>query len=380
MSTEISILRQQVEKSNWLKTSYNAIKRDTGNPVIIYIVNNKSSKEAIAENYYSIEVQNLPDATEKIKQLGLPMAQEVGAIIVDLPMEIAEVEKFSFFIKETFSCPIICNKYKIPQTSLKFLLQFGFIDFAVDVKQFKIEDVIKKISRVESTKGEKIFGTELRSFVTQGKEKGRDFSLFLKKAFDVTVAALIILTLSPIFILIAIAIRLDSKGPVFYSSPRAGRGYRIFRFYKFRSMVVDADKKIQKLAHLNQYDVSQSGPSFFKLSNDPRVTRVGKFLRNTSLDELPQLFNVLKGDMSLVGNRPLPLYEAATLTTNEYVERFTAPAGMTGFWQIKKRGKAEMSIKERMDLDIEYARKASPLFDLYILANTPAALFQKSDV
>jgi lipopolysaccharide/colanic/teichoic acid biosynthesis glycosyltransferase len=144
-------------------------------------------------------------------------------------------------------------------------------------------------------------------------------------------------------------------------------------------MVKDADKKISELAHLNQYDLSKEGPSFFKLSDDPRITGVGSFLRNTSLDELPQLLNILLGDMSLVGNRPLPLYEAATLTTNEFVERFTAPAGMTGFWQIKKRGKAEMSVKDRVDLDIIYARKASPIFDLYIMANTPAALFQKSD-
>jgi lipopolysaccharide/colanic/teichoic acid biosynthesis glycosyltransferase len=145
-------------------------------------------------------------------------------------------------------------------------------------------------------------------------------------------------------------------------------------------MEVNADKKIEALAHLNQYNSNGAGPKFFKLSNDPRVTRVGKFLRNSSLDELPQLFNVIKGDMSLVGNRPLPLYEAATLTTNEFVERFMAPAGITGLWQIKKRGKAEMSIEERISLDISYARKFNLLYDLWIMANTPGALLQKSDV
>jgi lipopolysaccharide/colanic/teichoic acid biosynthesis glycosyltransferase len=145
-------------------------------------------------------------------------------------------------------------------------------------------------------------------------------------------------------------------------------------------MVVNADKKIEALAHLNQYRDNENGPKFFKISNDPRVTRVGRFLRNTSLDELPQLFNVLKGDMSLVGNRPLPLYEAATLTTNEFVERFMAPAGITGLWQIKKRGRDEMSIDERISLDISYARKSTMLYDLWIMAKTPRALFQKSDV
>jgi len=145
-------------------------------------------------------------------------------------------------------------------------------------------------------------------------------------------------------------------------------------------MVVNADKKIESLAHLNQYNDQTVGARFFKISNDPRITKVGKFLRNTSLDELPQLFNVLKGDMSLVGNRPLPLYEAATLTTNEFVERFMAPAGMTGLWQIKKRGKTEMSTDERIELDISYARKANLFYDFWIMAKTPAAILQKNDV
>jgi lipopolysaccharide/colanic/teichoic acid biosynthesis glycosyltransferase len=126
--------------------------------------------------------------------------------------------------------------------------------------------------------------------------------------------------------------------------------------------------------------VDGTGPKFFKISNDPRITKVGKVLRNTSLDELPQLFNVLKGDMSLVGNRPLPLYEASTMTTNEFVERFMAPSGITGLWQIKKRGKSDMSVEERMNLDIAYARKSTLLYDFWIMAQTPTALLQKSDV
>jgi lipopolysaccharide/colanic/teichoic acid biosynthesis glycosyltransferase len=167
---------------------------------------------------------------------------------------------------------------------------------------------------------------------------------------------------------------------VFYTSLRAGQGFKIFDFYKFRTMEVDADKKIEALAHLNQYTTGDTGPLFFKVTNDPRITRFGQFLRNTSMDELPQLFNVIKGDMSLVGNRPLPLYEAATLTTNEFVERFMAPAGITGLWQVKKRGKAEMSIEERINLDILYARRSNLLYDLRIMASTPAALWQKTNV
>ena len=202
----------------------------------------------------------------------------------------------------------------------------------------------------------------------------------LKRSFDIAITAVILLLLSPIFFLIALAIRLESKGPVFYISKRAGRGYRVFNFYKFRTMEVDADKKIEQLSHLNQYNGAENGPVFFKVSNDPRITKVGAFLRNTSMDELPQLFNVLLGDMSLVGNRPLPLYEAATLTTDVWAERFMAPAGITGLWQIKKRGQEDMSVEERIGLDIAYANRNNFMYDLWIMANTPTALIQKSSV
>jgi lipopolysaccharide/colanic/teichoic acid biosynthesis glycosyltransferase len=203
----------------------------------------------------------------------------------------------------------------------------------------------------------------------------------LKRSFDILVSLTALLLLSPLFLLVALAIRIESKGPIFYISKRAGRGYKIFNFYKFRTMFAGAELRIQELSHLNQYlgvTLPQQGPSFFKINNDPRATKVGSFLRNSSLDELPQLLNVLLGDMSLVGNRPLPLYEAATLTTDQCAQRFLAPAGMTGLWQIKKRGREDMSVQERINLDIDYANKYNFMYDLWIMANTPSALIQKS--
>ena len=205
--------------------------------------------------------------------------------------------------------------------------------------------------------------------------------ILLKRGFDILVSMTALSLLSPFFIMIAISIRLESKGSIFYISKRAGRGYRIFDFFKFRTMYTGADQQINELSHLNQYTGTQpEGPSFFKISNDPRITKVGAFLRNSSLDELPQLLNVLLGDMSLVGNRPLPLYEAATLTTDQNAKRFLAPAGITGLWQIKKRGRDDMSIEERINLDIDYANKYNFMYDLWIMANTPSALIQKSSV
>ena len=121
----------------------------------------------------------------------------------------------------------------------------------------------------------------------------------LKRIFDILVSLTTLLLLSPLFLLIALAIRIESRGPIFYISKRAGRGYKIFDFYKFRTMFAGADLRIKEYSHLNQYNGNDSvkGPSFFKFNNDPRITRVGNFLRNTSLDELPQLMNVLLGDM-----------------------------------------------------------------------------------
>jgi lipopolysaccharide/colanic/teichoic acid biosynthesis glycosyltransferase len=119
---------------------------------------------------------------------------------------------------------------------------------------------------------------------------------------------------------------------------------------------------------------------FQKFKNDPRVTSIGRLIRKTSIDELPQLFNVLRGEMSIVGNRPLPLYEAELLTSDAWAQRFRAPAGLTGLWQISKRGKDKMSAEERIDLDIQYSNKYSFWFDLKIILKTPFALFQEEDV
>ncbi|SEB09397.1 sugar transferase [Pedobacter hartonius] len=202
-----------------------------------------------------------------------------------------------------------------------------------------------------------------------------------KRVFDIVSSGGILLVTSPILLLIALFIKLDSKGPVIYKSKRVGTGYKIFDFYKFRSMRAGADKELKNLSALNQYADDGSGANaFVKIKNDPRVTKLGNFLRNSSLDEIPQLFNVLKGDMSLVGNRPLPLYEAEMLTSNEWSMRFLGPSGLTGLWQISKRGKGEMSDTERKKLDNFYAKNYSVWFDISIMLKTFPALFQKEKV
>ncbi|MCK9451185.1 MAG: sugar transferase [Bacteroidales bacterium] len=232
--------------------------------------------------------------------------------------------------------------------------------------------------------------------------------------------------MSPILILVAAAIWLESKGKVFYTSKRVGTGYKIFDFYKLRSMRIGADAALKDLKHLNQYDLDapkdainpedcprcsalpegefcsemlyaegkkiceywyfenrkqKAASTFIKIKDDPRITKVGKLIRNTSIDELPQLVNVLKGDMSIVGNRPLPLYEAEMLTSDDWSERFMGPAGITGLWQVEKRGKkGQMSEEERKALDNQYARTYSFWGDIKLILKTIPALFQKENV
>lgn len=237
-------------------------------------------------------------------------------------------------------------------------------------------EFVKKVKTYKKQRGAAPYKTQALDGVPQVK------LWRLKRAFDILVAGTALLMLSPLLILIALVIKLESRGPIFYISKRAGSGYQIFDFFKFRSMRVGADKELQTLSHLNQYNANASTGNgvFFKIKDDPRITKFGQFLRNTSLDEIPQLFNVLIGDMSLVGNRPLPLYEAEKLTKDQIAWRFLAPAGITGLWQITKRGKEDMSEEERIALDMEYAMKNSLLLDVKIMLKTIPALLQKEKV
>lgn len=258
-------------------------------------------------------------------------------------------------------------------------LKFGFDEYhygAITYSFLKRIEFIKKLKNYKNQRGNKPYATH---GVPEDLPKIKIWSF--KRTFDIAITTTLLVFLSPLMLLIALIIKLESPGPVFYVSKRAGAGYKIFDFYKFRSMRVGAADELKKLAHLNQYDTANHGDGvFFKIKNDPRVTRFGSFLRNTSLDELPQLINVLIGDMSLVGNRPLPLYEAEKLTKDQIAWRFLAPAGITGLWQVTKRGKDNMSPEERIALDMEYAMKNSFWLDLKILFSTFPALLQKEKV
>lgn len=282
------------------------------------------------------------------------------------------------------------------------------------------EELINKISLIK--KRQELLYTNDR----KRKKEVRRFVLPLwKRIFDVVFASIALILLSPIFILTAIAIRLESKGNIIYKSKRVGSNYTIFDFLKFRSMYIDADKRLNEYTSQNQYkeELTEEQPTqelthedlgnlmigddgimlisddfiipetefsnirnaeqsnvFIKIEHDPRVTKVGRFIRKFSIDELPQLINILRGDMSVVGNRPLPLYEAELLTNDDSIDRFMAPAGLTGLWQVEKRGDSgKLSAQERKELDLRYGKEFSFWYDIKIIFKTLTAFIQKGD-
>lgn len=194
-----------------------------------------------------------------------------------------------------------------------------------------------------------------------------------KRAFDLGAVFLGTALLAPLFLFVAIAIRVDSAGPVFFAAPRVGKGGRTFPFFKFRSMNAGADSEREDLAHKNEAD----GP-LFKMTDDPRVTRVGRLIRKFSIDEFPQFWNVIRGDMNLVGPRPLPVADLEGIEGDPEIAywfelRHQVSPGITGLWQVK--GRSDLGFREMVRLDIHYVQNWSPWLDLKILlATVPAVL------
>lgn len=182
---------------------------------------------------------------------------------------------------------------------------------------------------------------------------------FMKRSLDIVLSLIALICLSPLFLIVAVLIKCDSKGTVLYSQVRIGIWGKPFKMYKFRSMCMDADKQLEQLEALNERD----GP-VFKISNDPRVTRVGKFIRKTCIDELPQLINILKGEMSIVGPRP-PLPNEVDQYTPYQMKRLDVRPGLTCYWQIKK-GK-RTTFEEWVEMDLKYIRERSLRVDIKII-------------
>ena len=189
-----------------------------------------------------------------------------------------------------------------------------------------------------------------------------EISLVIKRALDIVISSVGLLILAPVLVAVAIAIKLDSPGPIFYLSERIGKKGYVFRCIKFRTMIADADKRRSDLMHLNERD-----GVFFRITNDPRITRLGHFLRKYSFDELPQLFNVLSGDMSLVGPRP-PLASEVEAYKLSHLRRLAVTPGITGLWRVEAR--RDPSFDSYISIDVAYIENWSLLLDLKIIART----------
>ena len=305
-----------------------------------------------------------------------------------------------------------------------------------------INDTLNKDSSVTEINKKIQFITSRENILFDDKASGKNILHFKipiwKRTFDIVFSLIALIILSPVFIITAIAIKLESNGPVLFKSKRVGTNYTVFDFLKFRSMFMDSDKRLKELSKTqNQYSDKIEEPvvpvghfdanvddntaigddlgaemlisdeevmlvgddfvvsetsfnkqknedinnAFVKIENDPRITKVGHFIRKYSIDELPQLVNILKGDMSVVGNRPLPLYEAEKLTSDDSIDRFMAPAGLTGLWQVEKRGDSgKLSAEERKQLDITYGQTYNFILDMKIIFKTLTAFIKKDDV
>jgi len=381
-------------------------------PRVAYIGNDKSTIDLI-DNSENISFLHIEDPKKYLESI-IFSNDKPDILLVEYhqrPIDGAELFINNKLVLENTGIPFCLLKDSFTRREKSIYSKFG-IDELIR-KPLDVNNLIAKIPfLVENA------DSQSTSFRNQAPEEYK--IPVIKRVFDLVFGGIAIVMVSPILLIASIAIYIESPGKVYYTSKRVGTGYKIFDFFKLRSMYMDADERVKEMKKtMNQYAANvdneairkevdgslksnerlfndggkvsekdhlidkkiEAGSAFVKFENDPRVTKVGKFIRNTSIDELPQILNVLRGDMSIVGNRPLPLYEAEQLTSDGWGERFLAPAGITGLWQVEKRGKkGDMSEEERKGLDNEYAKNFSFWNDIKLILRTIPALFQKENV
>lgn len=396
---------------------------------IVYLGNNPQTEERLKylPGRQIVFAKNYQEAAEACTShndsSNIVLFFEKGALAED-------VAAITYLKKNCKSLYIILLTKHLTNDERKAYLKCGISDTMGN--DASVATMNKKLEFIKERES-KLFGGK----VTERKIMRFEIPMW-KRVFDIVFSLLALVVLSPIMLATVIAIKIESPGPAMFKSKRIGTNYKVFDFLKFRSMYADAEKRLKELSKTeNQYashseapKVSVTSPlgeeaekqmheqgmesemlisdeevmligddfviaesdyskqkedeinnAFVKIENDPRVTKVGRFIRKYSIDELPQLINILRGDMSVVGNRPLPLYEAEKLTADNSIDRFMAPAGLTGLWQVEERGKGgKMSAEERKQLDIEYGQTYSFALDMKIIFRTLFAFKQDENV
>ena len=401
---------------------------------VVYLGNNPESQERLKYIPGRL-VQYTTNYKEAASVCAPHVRNEHFIVFYEQNVQTEDITAITYIKKKCKNVYIILLTHQLTLDDRKMYQKCGIND-TIDAKA-SITDLNKKITFIADREGMLFDDAPSRHRILRFKIP------LWKRLFDIFFSLLAIIILSPVFIITAIAIRLESKGPIIFKSKRVGTNYTIFNFLKFRSMYADAEQRLKEVAKEagNQYAEKEeeedkehqstitaplgdeaemmmmdmgmesdmmisddevmlvgddfvvaesdfnkekeedNNNAFVKIENDPRVTKVGKFIRKYSIDELPQLFNILKGDMSIVGNRPLPLYEAEKLTVDSSIDRFMAPAGLTGLWQVEERGKGGMmSAEERKQLDITYGQTYNFALDMKIIFRTLTAFIQKDNV
>ena len=397
---------------------------------VVYLGNNPKTQERL--KYIPGQLVRMTTTYKDAAQICVPhVANEHFIVFFERNVRSEDITAITYLRKKCHNVYIILITDNMSNEERDIYMKCGINDTIVN--DASVTELNKKIQFISDR--ENILFDEERP-----KHKILKFQIPLwKRLFDIFFSGLAIIILSPVVIITAIAIKLESKGPVLFKSKRVGTNYTIFDFLKFRSMYIDAEDHLKELSkERNQYAESREeeelktvtaplgeqaeqdmidmgmesmmmigdeeimlvgddfvmaesdfskkkeediNNAFVKIENDPRITKVGRFIRKYSIDELPQLINILRGDMSIVGNRPLPLYEAEKLTVDSSIDRFMAPAGLTGLWQVEERGKGgNMSAEERKQLDITYGQTYNFMLDMKIILRTLTAFVQKENV
>jgi lipopolysaccharide/colanic/teichoic acid biosynthesis glycosyltransferase len=265
---------------------------------------------------------------------------------------LVELHKFIYSHKIMADVPFIVEATGLAAAELNRFKRYAFIDDLLFLNEFTGPALLCKVNFLQRMKQKQVQQPETCKVETAFRPYA-DVKAVVKRGLDLLIASVLLAALSPLMLLVALAVKLDTGGPVLYTTLRTGRGYRIFHLYKFNTIVQDVAKKKEGIT----------------------ISRVGMFLRKSSLDELPQLLNVWLGDLSLVGHRALPLYEAEKLTTNNNADYFLSPAGLTG-WQLQKNGKVVMPVEAPL---APAADKSDLLYDIWLMANKSSAAIQKSN-
>ena len=311
-------------------------------------------KEQFEFGYTTISADNaiytLKRLLKKADEVTIPsMIIAEGTLGTD---HLVELHKFIYSHKIMADVPFIVEATELANDELSRFKRFAFIDELLFLNEFTAPGLLRKVGFLQRMKHKRVQQPETCKVETSFRPYA-DVKAVVKRGLDLLIASVLLAVVGPLMLLVALAVKLDTGGPVLYTTLRTGRGYRIFNLYKFNTIVQDAAKKKDGIT----------------------ISRVGMFLRKTSLDELPQLLNVWLGDLSLVGHRALPLYEAERLTTNINAHHFLSPAGLTG-WQIQKNGKVVMPLEAPLAPATD---KSDLLYDIWLMANKSSAAIQKSN-